>query len=85
MAHLVNAVVSVAVFRTVFAVFASFGAAHDSHRFPSLPVFGLRAFLLIHRRVTVQSKCPTITIPYTQYINFSADAIQATWLQKILI
>lgn len=57
-AHLVNAVVAVAVFGRVLAVFASFGAAHDSHRFPSFPVFGLGAFLLIHRRVAVQSKSP---------------------------
>lgn len=59
MAHLVNAIVAVAVFGTELAVFTSFGAAHDSHGFPSFPVFGLGAFLLVHRRVAVQSKSPT--------------------------
>lgn len=51
--HLVNAVISVSIFRAVFAVFAAFRTAHHPHRLPCLPVLCLSTILLVHWRVAV--------------------------------
>lgn len=54
--HLVDAVVSVAVFGAELAMLAALGAAHHPDRLACLPVFGLGPVLLVHRRVAVQSQ-----------------------------
>lgn len=78
--YLVNAIISVSLLRTVFAVLPTLAAAHNSNWFTLLPVLGFSPIFVINRNVAVKSQCPThkkgkMKLLVKKVISFKADTL----------